>query len=175
MLRTVVGVALVGLSAGRAALGQAPGHQSKQSPANVSLDQRINEQALIRVRGAWGTADLDQPRLIGDTLIYAAAQSQTSSAPPTLPRPLTLHAVDRIQVRGSAAGTGALVGAGIGLAGGLAGAIALAASLCNDGGCSNETGGMVTIAVVSTAGGALLGAIIGAPIKKWKTVYRRPD
>ncbi len=96
--------------------------------------------------------------------------------PTAVPRPLTLDAVDRIQVRGSAAGKGALVGAAIGAVGGIVAGVALA-NWCGPlgGDCTPNYGAVVPIvAVVSTAGGALLGAIVGAPFKRWKTVYRTP-
>ena len=77
----------------------------------------------------------------------------------------------RIQVRGGASGPGALVGAGIGFAGGLAAGAALSSSLCSDGGCSNAGGGTAVIALGATVAGALVGALIGAPLRKWHTVY----
>src|SRR5438876_5724139 len=82
-----------------------------------------------------------------------------------------LSDVARIQVRGGASGTGALVGAGVGFAGGLAAGLGLSASLCSDGGCSNEAGGAAVITLGSTAAGALIGALLGAPFQKWHTVY----
>lgn len=176
MLRALVVLALVSLLAGSTAPAQTRGPQRQDSVVRTSLQHQINAQALIRVRGSWGTADLSRPRLVGSTLTYASAWSPAALPPPALPQSLPLDAVDRIEVRRSAAGTGALIGAGIGLAGGLAAGLALAGSLCNDGlGCHNETGGVGLITVASTAAGALVGALIGAPIKKWKTVYRAPN
>jgi len=66
------------------------------------------------------------------------------------------------------------VRAGIGLAGGLAVGLGLSGSLCEGGGCSNEGGGTAVVALGSTLAGALLGALIGAPLKKWHTVYQTP-
>jgi high-affinity Fe2+/Pb2+ permease len=85
--------------------------------------------------------------------------------------------VQRIEVRRSAAGKGALIGAGIGLVAGLAAGVGIASSVC-DGGlgpCNNAGGGISFLALAGTAGGALLGAGIGAANKEWRTVYRAPD
>lgn len=141
-----------------------------QADTNPDFSSRINGQALIRVSGRWGTRNLVAPHLSGRTLAFEATDPPDSAAAPHAP--LMLDSVDRIQVRGNAAGTGALIGAGIGLAGGLAMGIGLTSSLCNDGlGCSNAGGGTAFIALASTAGGALLGALIGAASKRWETIY----
>ncbi|HKE89265.1 MAG TPA: hypothetical protein VKB45_02935 [Gemmatimonadales bacterium] len=130
-----------------------------QADTSSALSSRINGQALIRVSGRWGTRTLVGPRLSGRSLAFEGTE-------------LGLDSVDRIQVRGNAAGRGALIGAGIGLAGGLAMGIGLTSSLCNDGlGCRNAGGGSAFIALVSTAGGALLGALIGSTAKRWVTIY----
>jgi hypothetical protein len=114
-------------------------------------------------------AILERPQLVGDTLTFAAAQD----APSSLPNPLTLSAVQRVDVRGSAAGTGAAIGAGIGLTAGLAVGLGIAESLCDDGfsRCTNRGGGVGLIAVGGMAGGALIGALIGAANTKWTTIY----
>ena len=169
MLRRFLLLALVPVASTQ--LAHAQGTTRDDSIARVSLPYRINGHALIRVRGSWGTAFLNQPQLVGQVLTYASAASE----PGALPRPLTLDAVDRIQARGSAAGTGALVGAAIGAAAGVPAGVALAKSL-NDIGfgssSSPDYGGTMLLTVpVSAAGGALLGALIGATFKKWKTVY----
>jgi hypothetical protein len=140
-----------------------------QADTSPDLSSRINGQALIRVSGRWGTRYLVGPHLSGRSLAFEAMEPPDSAA-----AHLMLDSVDRIQVRGNAAGSGALIGAGIGLLGGLATGIGLTSSLCNDGlGCSNAGGGTAVIALVSTAGGALLGALIGSASKRWKTIY--PD
>lgn len=137
----------------------------------AQLGSAINGRALIRVRGAWGTADLARPRLVGRQIEYAEASSPARSVI-ALPHPFPLDTIQGIQIPGNAAGTGAMVGAGVGFLGGLAMAIGLTASLCNDGlGCSNKGGATATIALASTLGGALLGAGIGSTMRKWKTIY----
>ena len=138
-----------------------------QADTSPDLSSRINGQALIRVSGRWGTRYLVGPHLSGRTLAF-----ETMEPPDSAAAPLMLDGVDRIQVRGNAAGTGALIGAGIGLVGGLAMGIGLTSSLCNDGlGCGNAGGGTAFFAVASTIGGALLGSLIGAASKRWKTIY----
>ena len=42
----------------------------------------------------------------------------------------------------------------------------------DDGGCSNAGGGTAVIAIGATAAVALGGALIGAPLRKWHTVYQ---
>lgn len=157
-LRCLVGLSLVAAAAGA------------QTPEST-LSTRINGQALIRVSGRWGSRLLVQPRLSGGALTYAATEPADSLA-----SPLRLDSVERIQVRGSAAGTGALIGAIGGLVGGMALSIGVTSTLCNDGGCSNQAGGTAGIAIVSTMGGALLGALIGSVSRKWQTIYStNPD
>ena len=165
MSRAAHVLGLISLLALTPALAQAPARQD--SAGLAWLAQTVNGRALIRVSGRWGTAHLSAPRLAGDTLTFAAAD-------PAVARPLSLDAVDRIQVRGHAAGSGALVGAGVGLVAGIVFDATAVRTFC-DGGCSNETGGSIVIAAASTAAGALLGALIGAAIPKWHTVYESPE
>ena len=131
----------------------------------AELQSLIASQDSVRVRGSLGEVVIRTPTLTTDSLLPAAADSGTPG-----PR-LRLSDVTCIQVRGGASGTGALVGAGVGFAGGLAAGLGLSASLCNDVGCSNEGGGVALIALGSTVAGTLIGALIGAPLRKWHTVY----
>lgn len=168
MLRTLI--ALIIVAAGSTPSGHAQA-SSPDSTMSARLGSMINGRALIRIRGDWGTADLSRPHLVGRQLDYDEASSPTHSLI-ALPRPFPLDTIQRIQVPGNAAGTGAMVGMEIGLLGGLAMGIGLSASLCNDGlGCSNQGGGAATIALASTVGGAVLGAVIGSTMRKWRTVY----
>jgi len=132
----------------------------------VDLQTRLGSEDHVRVRGRFGEVVTRRPTLTTDSLL---------PAPDSAGRPgahVSLHDVTSIQVLGGAAATGALVGAGVGVGGGLAVSMALSASLCSDGGCANETGGSAVITLGSAAAGALLGALIGAPLKRWHTVYR---
>ena len=170
MLRSLLALAFVTTTATLAARAQTPGETS-DSLDNVWLRSQINGQALIRVRGVWGSFDLDRPQLDGRTLSYAETAPRGVSSL-ALPRSLSLDSIDRIQVPGNAAGKGAAVGAGIGLLAGLVMSAGLSASLCSDGGCSSQGSGTAIVTLGSTAGGALLGALIGGTVKKWKTIYR---
>jgi hypothetical protein len=141
--------------------------QALDSLTFAELQALVASHDSVRVRGSFGEVVIRAPTLTTDSLLAAADSSGTPG-----PR-LGLSDVTRIQVRGGASRTGALVGAGVGLAGGLAAGLGLSASLCNDGGgCSNEGGGMAVLALGSTVAGALVGALIGAPLKKWHTVYQ---
>ena len=142
--------------------------QGLDSLTLVELQASIASHDSVRVRGSFGEIVIGTPTLTADSLL-AAADSRGTPGPR-----LGLSDVTRIQVRGGASGTGALVGAGIGLAGGLAAGLGLSASLCEGGGCSNQGGGTAVVALGSTLAGALLGALIGAPLKKWHTVYQSP-
>jgi hypothetical protein len=79
--------------------------------------------------------------------------------------------VERIDVRGNAAGKGAIIGA---VTAGLL-AIALAAAVASDpflaGGA--DAGGIIAFGAVGTLGGAVVGALVGSSIPSWKNVYRR--
>lgn len=157
------------LLAPQATAAQAPGTGNGlglDSLTFVELQGLIASQDSVRVRGSVGQVVFLGPTLTPDSLLAAP---DGSGAPG--PR-LALSDVARIQIRGGASGTGALVGATVGFAGGLAAGLGLSASLCEGGGCSNEGGGTAVIALGSTAAGALLGALIGAPLRKWHTVYQ---
>ena len=134
----------------------------------ANLRTRLASQDSVRVHGVFGTLYLRQPTLTGDSLLGAGEHSGTPG-----PR-VGLIDVTRIQVLGNASGTGSLVGAGVGFAGGLGAGLGLAASLCSDGSCTNEGGGVAIITVGFTAAGALVGALVGSQIKKWHTAYEAP-
>ena len=132
----------------------------------VELQALVASHDSVRARGRFGEVVIRTPTMTTDSLLPTPDGSGTPG-----PR-LSLRDVTRIQVRGGASGTGAMVGAGVGLAGGLAAGLGLSASLCSDGGCSNEGGGTAVITLGSTLAGALVGALIGAPLRKWHTVYQ---
>ena len=151
----------------------APGATAAQTPGTgnrleldslsfAALQRLITSQDSVRVRRSSGDVVILSPTMTPDSLV--------AGTPPG-PR-VGLSDVTRIQVRGGASGTGALVGAGVGFAGGLAAGLGLSSSLCSDGGCSNAGGGTAVIAIGATAAGALVGALIGAPLRKWHTVYQ---
>ena len=132
------------------------------------LQARLASRDSVRVTGTFGAVVLRRPTLTPDSLVAATPRSGGTPV-----APLALTEVTRIQVRGGASGTGALIGAGVGLAAGIAASVSLHASLCSGGGCSNEAGGSAVIVLGSTIGGALLGALVGLPVRKWHTVFSR--
>jgi hypothetical protein len=165
-LRTrVILLLATALLAPGAIAAQAPGTGNQLGLDSLSfagLQGLVASQDSVRVRGSFGEVIVLRPTLTSDSLLAATTMG---------PR-VGLSDVTRIQVRGGASGTGALVGAGVGFAGGLAAGLGLSSSLCSDGGCSNEGGGTAVIALGSTVAGALVGALIGAQLRKWHTVYQ---
>jgi hypothetical protein len=153
------------LLAPEATVAQAPGTGNQLGLDSLSfagLQGLIASQDSVRIRGSFGEVIVLRPTMTSDSLLAEGTMG---------PR-VGLSDVTRIQVRGGASGTGALVGAGVGFAGGLAAGLGLSSSLCSDGGCSNAGGGTAVIALGSTVAGALVGALIGAPLRKWHTVYQ---
>ncbi len=169
MHRRVVLLLATALVAPAATMAQVPSTRNAlglDSVAFAALRARVTSQDNVRVRGTFGELVIRRPTLTADSLLAGADSSGTPG-----PR-VSLRDVNRIQVRGSAAGTGAAVGAGVGFAGGLLVGLGLSAALCGEGGCNSEASGVTVITFGSTAGGALLGTLVGAPLKKWHTVYR---
>lgn len=157
------------LVAPKTAVGQSPATGNGlglDSLTFAELQTLVTSQDSVRVLASWGQVIIRGPTLTADSLLAAPDSTGVSGAR------MSLGDVKQIQVWRGASGTGALVGAGVGLAAGLAASIALSKSLCSDGGCSNEAGGTAVVTLGSTAGGALLGTLIGAPVKAWRTVYR---
>jgi hypothetical protein len=80
--------------------------------------------------------------------------------------------IDSLWVRGRATGSGAIVGAlAIGPAS-FAAAAALCSGLSEGGGC-HEWGAVTAFSLAGAAGGALIGALIGTGIPKWRLRYPR--
>jgi hypothetical protein len=143
------------------------------------LQARVNSQDRIRVfTHSWGRMELHSPRLAGSSITYANVM-MTAPPPDTaqpFPRPLPLPQVSQLQVRGSAAKSGAIIGASV------LGGLGLVLGLASTGECSGwldmwcgaDAGEVVVFTLGSAAVGALIGVVIGAPVKKWKTVYRAP-
>ena len=142
----------------------------------VDLAKRVAAQSRIRVRLHSGTtfslrnAAVDGARLIGqpdDTDSLVGYQ---------------VEELEHVWRRGSAASTGLLIGGGLGLIGGAIAGVALA-DWCLFGSCPPASGGDRLKAaagggLVGAAAIGLVGALIAAPMKRWRTVYqgghRRP-
>ena len=142
------------------------------------LQAQVNSQNRIRAfTYSWDPVELYSPRLAGLSITYENVE-MTVPPPDTaqaFPQPLLLPQVSQLQVRGSAAKSGAIIG------GSVLGGLGLVAGLASTGECSafelicgSDAGDVVVITLGSAAVGALLGAVIGSPFKKWKTIYRAP-
>lgn len=143
-----------------------------QHSARDSLAARLDAVARIRTHSAAGWAELEHPRLIGDTLDFERGEmlDRRSGRRVAVPGPLALATIDRIDVRaGTHAGRGALIGGLIGAGLGLAAGIALS----QDEFFQASPGDVAAVTLVFGAGGAGLGALLGALVPRWQPVYRQ--
>ncbi len=166
-----------------AVLALAGNAEAVQAQADsVRLEQlqvRVNSQDRIRAfTYSWGLVELRRPRLAGLSITYENVK-MTALPPDTaqpFPRLLSLPEVSKLQVRGSAAKSGAIIGASV--LGGLGLVFGLASTRECSGGffeyCEFSAGDVVGFTLGGAAFGALVGVLIGAPLTKWKTVYRAP-
>ena len=153
--------------------------RGRESGELSRLEARLRDRDRVRVRTGSRWVELWHPVLREGTISYAGSAGAPASA-----GQLSLADVSQIQFRGSAAGTGARVGALVGgisgLVGGAVGGVALA-NWCLWGNCPDASSGS-ELALGAMGGalgfvggmgvGALVGAVTGWPIKKWKTIYR---
>lgn len=156
---------LAWLSLGAAAAAPA------QTTAADSLAERLAAVARIRAHSAAGWMELEHPRLVADSLQFERGQMvDHSGRRVAVPGPLALGTIDRIAVReGTHAGRGALIGGAIAAGFGLAAGIAMSQDEFFQAG----PGEVAAMTVVFGAGGAGLGALIGALVPRWRPVYRR--
>ncbi|HTR19429.1 MAG TPA: hypothetical protein VMH88_01135 [Gemmatimonadales bacterium] len=143
---------------------------------NLSADlaTQIAAAGHLRITTATAYGDLFQARVTvgGDSIGYGRgdAVDRRSGRRRDLPQPLPVAEVSRIELQnGSHAGTGALIGGSVGLAFGMVMIVAFANDEFFSEGMS--TGDYVALGAIPTAGGALLGTLIGAAVPRWKTVY----
>lgn len=147
----------------------------------AELSQSLSRRDVARVRTTWGLFEVSTPRLHNPTTLDFAVARPVGATEGTadLPRPLPLADISEIQLQRSAAGRGAAVGAAV------LGGFTVLATLpftrpCRGGladfgnPCGASAGDVIMAAMVAGTGGALVGALIGAPIKQWKTIYRTP-
>ncbi|PYP20842.1 MAG: hypothetical protein DMD53_09770 [Gemmatimonadetes bacterium] len=142
---------------------------------------QINAAVKIRAVGAWGRAELTEPRVDADTIRYSRARVLASFSTPSalpqprglvLPQPLPLEDLTEIQVpSGNDAAHGAVAG---GLLLGLIGLVAgVATSSCDSClGRGASAGNVIGVALIGGAIGAGIGALLGSTSTRWMTVYR---
>lgn len=155
---------LVWLSLGVAAAATA------QTSTGDSLAARLDAVARIRTHSAAGWAELEHPRLVGDSLGFDRGQmiERRSGRRVAVAGPLDLNTIDRIDaLRGTQAGRGALIGGLIGAGLGLA----LGIAMSQDEFFQAGTGEVAAATLVFGAGGAGLGALIGVLVPRWERVY----
>lgn len=134
-----------------------------------SLSPGAFEGRTVRVTLGSRTLVGASPRLTpeGITLPASAPGGSGYSAPALLP----WKDVERIDVRENSTRTGAILG---GVTAGLL-AAALVAAVASDPflGGNADPGGMIAFTAAGAAGGAVVGALLGSAIPRWRTVYRR--
>jgi hypothetical protein len=114
------------------------------------------------VHADWRQEEIVGARLEQDGVLRRSADSTG----------VPIEALSTIQVRTSSAGHVARIGGVIGGLVFLAGGIA--ASQDESGLVTVGTGTVALMTAAGVVGGALTGALLGAPFSRWKTVYRAP-
>lgn len=126
--------------------------------------QRLNPGSPTRVRTRTETIQGQFSTATAESIILARGEATT---------PVPLTTIEEIWKRGRSAGTGALVGAGIGAVAVGGFGVFLVDALCETGdGCRDDKLGVGAYgAVIGALGGGLLGAGIGALVKRWVRIY----
>jgi hypothetical protein len=155
LLRVAVSVAGLVTIASLCARAQEPDTLSAAQRAGLAL-ARLGDGQWVRLRGSRvglieGSVVSSSPTLV--TL-------RTDGLRVEVPAP----GVDSLWVLGSHAGSGALIG---GAVGGI-GLGVLAAAVANSFNCKSCTSDVAEVRLVGAAGGALIGALIGAAVPKWR-------
>ncbi len=136
-----------------------------------SLRTALRGRPVARVHGAWGVAEVARPRVEGLALHYDRVLVPATGA--TLPAPIALAHVERVERSVGHSLRGALVGAAVGV-------VALVA-LDSVSGSGTDTGGArefpdrgsLLVAPVGIAIGASVGGLLGMNWMGWQTVYVR--
>ncbi len=168
----LLGLGLTGVGASGAA-GQPP-----DSLTTASLEVVVGRRPWARVESRWNTARLIKPRATTTGLGFSEARPDEPGADiGTLPNPIPLAQIYRIEVPVNAAGKGLLFGA---LVGGVLGLATAAMEDQVDLGPAfrpktppphDRIGDYVTGAVLGTLPGAVIGALIGSAFRDMKEVY----
>lgn len=136
----------------------------------AALERRVNGAGKIRVSVAGERRELLRPILRGGLVSFDVKAGVSRDSIP-------LARIGTIEARRSAWTTGALIG------GGILGSLGLTVGVAATGQCS---GGFDVVCgagpldvlgatLVGAGTGALIGAVIGAPFRRWTTVYRADD
>ena len=151
----------------------APAVEPATPPDVIQVANRIGRSDVFRLSGDFGRfqgfADAVGPVGLEGLRTDRKARGEWANAAP--PARVPWEAVDKIQMRGGAAGKGALIGAAnFAVVGAVIGAAAVAIA---DGNAGPVEGGLLGAAICAPFG-ALLGAGAGAAARHWVVVYRRP-
>ena len=126
--------------------------------------QRLSPGAPARIRTGTETIQGQFSSVTAESVVLARGGATT---------PIPLTTIEEMWKQGRSAGSGALIGAGIGAVtvGGFG--VFLAGALCETGdGCRDDKIGVGAYgAVIGALGGGLLGAGIGALVKRWVRIY----
>lgn len=133
---------------------------SGQIQPGTSLAAKIEKKALVQVITPAGASEIRYPLIVPEGL-----KSQIVGS-----TPIPWDEIQKIRYQGRATMTGMWVGAGLGAA---CGAVLCIALVADD--LEPVWYGYPLIITVSTAAGALSGALVGAMFPKWKTLYDAPS
>lgn len=131
------------------------------TPEFHRLQAAVAGKRVVVVHADWRQEEIVGARLEQDGVLRRSADSTE----------VPIGALSAIQVRTSSAGRVARFG---GIVGGLAFLAGGIAASQDDGFIQVGTGQVVLLTLVGVGGGALTGALLGAPFSYWKTVYRAP-
>lgn len=134
----------------------------------AELARKINWRRQVRVSLDAGQVQVERPELKPDGLYYRDATWIVEQDPgtPSLPLPLPLDLIERIEVRKGHPLPGLAIGFGVGVL------LGVAVAGGDDRGADGDLGKLPI--VFGAGGGALLGFSIGESRVTWRPIYRRP-
>jgi hypothetical protein len=158
-------------------LGNPCAAQPPDSLAVESLRLALQRRPWVRVESRWDTARLIKPRVTTTGLGFSEARPDEPGADiGTLPNPIPLAQIHRVEVPVNAAGKGLLFGALVGGVLGLATAamedqVDLGPTFRKTPPPHDRVGDYVTYATLGTLPGAAVGALIGSAFRDMKEIY----
>ena len=143
------------------------------SIARANLSRVLAGHSRLRVVGRSGAFELGDPKITSEGVAFERILPAPDSIPPSRGPAVPWSEISALEVRGNAAGQGAVVG---GVTGGLLGALlgfGLSEALRSEGEPRSSfiIAGGGTGAVIGLIGGA----IVGAPFRRWTTIYQHQD